>query len=189
MPQKGDVLINPVSKEKVIFRETRKSTDNELLKMEAFGLIEGFNETRHIHPDQQETHIVLEGVMGAEMAGKEYTLKANDTITFPPNVPHKFWNISGDDLHFITEFRPAYETEDFIETYIAIAQTGKVNKKGQPPFLQFFVILKRYPIAGYLAGPPLFLQKMIIGLLASIGRLFGYKGSVKYSETLGRVDN
>lgn len=180
MPKKGDVLINPVSREKVVFHETRASTDNEVLKMEAFGLIEGFNETRHIHPTQHETHTVLGGVMGVEMDGKEYTLRANESITFPPNIPHKFWNISGDDLHFITEFRPAFETEDFIETYIAIAQTGKVNKKGQPPFLQFFVILNRYPIAGYLAGPPVFLQKIIISILAFIGRLFGYKGSMKY---------
>lgn len=184
MPQKGDVLINPVSKEKVIFRETRESSNNEVLRMEAFGLIKGFNETRHIHPNQHETHIVLDGVMGVEMDGVESTLRANDTITFPPNVPHKFWNISGDDLHFITEFRPAYETEDFIETYIAVAQTGKVNEKGQPPFLQFFVILNKYPIAGYIAVAPIFLQKIIISILAFVGRLFGYKGSMKYDKKL-----
>lgn len=182
MPEKGDVLINPVSKERVVFLETRESTNNELLRMEAFGLIKGFNETRHIHPNQHETHRVLEGVMGVEMEGKEYTLRANDTITFPPNVPHKFWNISGDDLHFITEFRPAYETQDFIETYIANAQTGNVNEKGQPRFFHFFVMLNRYPIAGYLAGPPIWLQKAIISILAFIGRLFGYKGSMKYRK-------
>jgi mannose-6-phosphate isomerase-like protein (cupin superfamily) len=179
MPQKGDELVNPVSGERVVFLETRASSNNEVLRMEAFGLIKGFNETRHIHPNQHETHTVLGGVMGVEMDGREYTLRANDSITFPPNVPHKFWNISGDDLHFITEFRPAYETEDFIETYIANAQTGNVNEKGQPRFLHFFVILHHYPIAGYLAGVPVFLQKIVIALLAFIGRLFGYKGSMK----------
>lgn len=180
MPKPGAVFENPVSNETVIFLETRASTNNELLRMEAFGLANGFNRIDHIHPSQQERHEVLGGQMGVNLAGKELVLNPGESITFEKNVPHKFWNVSGEDLHFITEFRPAFDTEDFIESYFAASQTGKVNKKGQPPLLHFFVMLKCFPIAGYAADLPIFLQKTVINILAFIGRIFGYKGRLTY---------
>ncbi|NUO82421.1 cupin domain-containing protein [candidate division KSB1 bacterium] len=180
MPKQGAIFENPVSKEKVIFLETSASTNGALLRMEAFGLANGFNRIDHIHPSQQERHEVLAGQMGVTIAGKEYILNPHESITFEKNVPHKFWNVSGADLHFITEFRPAYDTEGFIETYFAAARTGKVNQKGQPPLLHFFVMLQRYPIAGYAADFPIFLQKALISVLACIGKIFGYKGSLTY---------
>jgi quercetin dioxygenase-like cupin family protein len=183
MPVKGEVLENPVTKERVTFLETSASSNNELLKMEAINLADGFNNINHIHPTQEETHHVISGTMGVEKDGKTYTLKDGDSISFPPMVPHKFWNAGKDGgkspIHFITEFRPAYDTEIFIETYIALARDGKSTKKGRPPILQFFVILHDHPIAGYAAKAPIWLQKIVISILAFIGRLFGYAGTYK----------
>lgn len=186
MAKPGDIFENPVSKEKVVFYETRESSNNAVLRMEAFGLTNDFSRIAHIHPSQQERHEVVAGLMGANVDGKEYVVHPSESITFEKSVPHKFWNMSGEDLRFVTEFRPAFETEDFIETYFAVAQTGKVTKKGQPPFLHFFVILQRYPIAGYHAKAPIFLQKIVINVLAFLGRLFGYKGSLKYPTEIAQ---
>ena len=175
MARKGDVLENPVTGERVIFLETRESSNNQLLRMEAFNLADGFNRVYHIHPTQEERHEVIEGIMGIKAGGKEHVLNPSEIFTFPNDVPHKFWNISGKDIHFLTEFRPAYDTEGFIETYFRIAQAGKANEKGQPPLFHFFVLLNHYPIAGYLAGVPISIQRVFISIMAFIGRLLGYK--------------
>ena len=179
MPKKGDVLENPITKERVIFLETSASTNNELLRMEAFNLADGYNKVYHLHPTQTERHEVISGMMGITMADVDYYLHPGESLLMPKNVPHKFWKASEEPIHFITEFRPAFDTEVFIETYIALARDGKSNSKGAPPLLQFFVILYEHPIAGYVANAPIWLQKAVIATMAFIGRLFGYVGSYK----------
>jgi quercetin dioxygenase-like cupin family protein len=177
MPKKGDVLENPITKERVVFLETSASTNNQLLRMEAFNLADGYNRTYHIHPTQTESHHLLGGSMGVTKDGTDIFLKPGESVTFEPNVPHKFWNASKDPIHFRTEFRPAFDTEVFIETYIALARDGKSNAKGAPHLLQFFVILHEHPIAGYVARAPIWLQKGVIAFMAFIGRMFGYTGT------------
>ena len=175
MLSKGDVMENPITKERVIFQETHSSTNGELLRMEVFNLTNGFNNIYHIHPTQVERHEIIDGIMGVKVNGEERILRTSESVTFEKNIPHKFWNVSGADIHFLTEFRPAYDTESFIETYFRISQAGKANKKGQPPPFHFFVLLNRYPIAGYFAGVPISLQKVLISIMAFVGRLLGYK--------------
>jgi quercetin dioxygenase-like cupin family protein len=182
MPNKGDTLENPVTSERVIFLETSASSGGTLLRMEVFNLANGFNKIVHIHPTQIERHEVLGGEMGVNIGGQERVLRAGESAVFNMNVPHMFWNISGPNLHFITEFRPAFNTEDFIESYIAVAKEGKSNAKGQPPLLLFFVMLREYPIAGYYAKAPIWLQKAAISVLAFIGRLIGYRGVHQYPD-------
>ena len=181
MVKKGEVIENPITKERVTFLDTNASTNNELLRMETFNLADGYNRVYHIHPSQVERHRVLGGSMGVTVAGKDMLLHAGDSVVFEKNVPHKFWN--GDTsatLHFITEFRPAFNTEGFIETYIALARDGKFADDGFPHLLQFFVMLSDFPIAGFAAGPPIWLQKLVIGIGALLGRMRGYVGTATY---------
>ena len=181
MPQKGDILENPITKEKVIFLETSASTNNELLRMEAFNLADGYNRVYHLHPSQVEQHHLIAGTMGVTVDGKDLILHPGESVTFEKNIPHKFWNADkSTTIHFITEFRPAYDTEVFIETYIALARAGKFKDDGFPYLLQFFVMLHAHPIAGYLARAPIWLQNAAIAIGAFFGRLCGYVGTVAY---------
>ncbi len=181
MPKKGDVLENPITRERVTFLETSASTNNELLRMETFNLADGYNRVYHFHPTQVERHEILGGRMGVTVAGKDSILNPGDSVVFERNVPHRFWNADkSTTIHFITEFRPAYDTEDFIETYIALARAGKFADDGFPYTLQFLTMLQAHPIAGYAAGAPKWFQRLIIGTGASLGRLAGYVGSARY---------
>ena len=50
---------------------------------------------------------------------------------------------------------------------------GICNKKGELSFLQIMVMSKEYDMV--IAGPPMFVQKIMRAVLSPIGRLLGYK--------------
>lgn len=149
--------------------------------MEAFHLADGYNRVYHVHPTQVERHEVLEGKMGVNVDGRELFLGPGESVVFEKGVPHKFWNADKSVvIHFVTEFRPAFDTEVFIETYIALARAGKFRNDGFPRRLQFFVMLHEHPIAGYIARVPIWIQKVVIAAGAFLGRIRGHVGTYAY---------
>ena len=181
MPKKGDVMLNPITGERVTFLETCESSNNALLRMEAFNLADGYNRVYHLHPTQEEQHHVLGGKMGVVVGGEQRLLGPGESVVFSPGAPHKFWNADKSaTIHFITEFRPAFDTEVFIETYIALARAGMFRDDGFPSLLQFFAMLQEHPIAGYVARAPIWLQKAVIGIGGFLGHRYGYQGTVAY---------
>jgi len=85
-----------------------------------------------------------------------------------------------------------FKSEAFFETLYALAQEGKVGTDGLPKnLLQKVVVGQALEPASYLATPPRWIQRPLFGLIAAIGRAFGYSGyypaqyiiaSVKYNE-------
>jgi hypothetical protein len=82
------------------------------------------------------------------------------------------------------EVRPALRFEAFFETFFGLAQDGKVNPKtGLPNPLQMAVMMREFRNELILARPPRLVQTLLFGLLASIGRLLGYKGQYPYPHS------
>ena len=66
--------------------------------------------------------------------------------------------------------------EEWFETFFGLQKDGKVNpKSGLPNPFQWAVISREYEDEIYLASPPLLVQRVRFGLLATIGKLLGYK--------------
>jgi hypothetical protein len=66
--------------------------------------------------------------------------------------------------------------EEWFETFFGLQKDGKINpKRGLPNPLQWAVISREYEDEIYLASPPLLVQRVRFGLLATIGKLLGYK--------------
>ena len=69
------------------------------------------------------------------------------------------------------------KSEAFFETLYALAQEGKTGADGLPKnLLQKVVVGQALEPASYSATPPLWIQRPLFGLLAAIGRAFGYSG-------------
>jgi quercetin dioxygenase-like cupin family protein/DNA-binding Xre family transcriptional regulator len=64
------------------------------------------NETAVTHPGE-EFYYVLEGVMAFEVEGKEYLVKAGDSIHFPSNIPHTAVNPLDEDVKVLCFVTPA----------------------------------------------------------------------------------
>jgi len=70
----GDVLENPTTGERIVFRKTAVETNGEALEYEILFTPRGFGAQEHHHPRQQERHEVLEGELGIVVAGRERRL-------------------------------------------------------------------------------------------------------------------
>ena len=175
MAKQGDVIENPATRERIIFRQTAQVTQGTLLQFDDVLQAGGIGPPEHIHPHQEEHFQVIKGSMGVRIGGQEQTLRAGESINIPAGVAHTWWNAGDDELHQITEFRPALKLETFFETFFGLARDGKCDKVGQPSFLQISVMVPEYDI--YLSRPPMLMQKVLFAVLGPVARLSGYRAS------------
>jgi quercetin dioxygenase-like cupin family protein len=176
MARSGDVVENPVTRERIIWRKVARDTGGELLQADLTVGAGGFAAAEHVHPKQEERFEVLEGTLQLRLNGNEKTMRAGEVAVVPAGRPHVWWNGGDDELHALFELRPALRTEIFFETFFGLAKDGKTNKKGLPNLLRIAVAMREYEDELHLARPPLIVQKALFWPLAMLGRLLGYRG-------------
>jgi quercetin dioxygenase-like cupin family protein len=179
----GDVIDNPVSGERVTFHQTAAETGGELLRWE-HALRPGARVPYdHIHSVQEERFEVIAGTAMVRIGKNMKVFTAGDTLVIPAGATHGLANHGEDELRVMTELREAMNTEVYFETVFGLARDGKVGKNGVPNLLRAAVIVRDLGEKGGVPGPPMFLQQAGMIVLASIGRLLGYKG--RYEEYSG----
>lgn len=184
MVKSGDVLKHPVTGEKIIFRKTAHDTGGELLQADLYLQPGAFVAAEHIHPLQEERFEVMAGTLRGRVAGKEFSTGPGETVVVPKGTSHVWWNSGDDELHVRVEVRPALKLERFFETFFGLAQDGKVNPKtGLPNPFQLALIMRAYHNELLLARVPQWVQTLLFGLLAPIGKLLGYKSEYPYRHS------
>jgi quercetin dioxygenase-like cupin family protein len=128
----GDILVNPVTKERMTFLKTAAETGGEYVLIELNAAPGGVVAAAHLHPSQTETFEVLRGTLGAKIGRKRVEASPGDVLVVEPRTAHKWWNGGEDELVFRCEIRPALQFEQLIETMFGLAADGKTNKKGMP---------------------------------------------------------
>lgn len=142
------------------------------------------NPDEHVHPHQREDIEVLVGEYAVEIDGTEHRLEAGEEITVPERTPHRHWNPSGEPVRVAHEHHPARDSAAHAQAMWALAQGGETDEKGMPNPLQFAVLEEAYPGVVYTAAVPIPVQKVLLAILAPIGRLLGYHADHS-SETEG----
>jgi quercetin dioxygenase-like cupin family protein len=171
----GDEIVNPRTGQRMIFRQTAGDTGGALLQIETFNP-RGPAEPEHVHPFQESNARVLAGALHFSVRGRVRVVRAGETIVIPANVPHYFWNEGEEVAQAIQELRPALRTEDFFETYFALARDGKLNEQGMPPsLLHLAVLTAAYWDVIRVTRPPVIVQRIFATLLAPLGRWRGYR--------------
>lgn len=176
MAHENKTIENPITGARIVFLKTARDTNGELLQMDYTMQPHGFVAAQHVHPLQEERFEVLAGT-ASFLSGTEPERKvsAGETLVVPAGTPHIWWNPGDEEAHLILEFRPALRTQTFFETLFGLAADGKCNKKGLPNPLQLAVIGREFDKEGYLARPPLPIQRALFGALAPLGKLLGYR--------------
>jgi len=182
MAKQGDVIENPVTGERIVFRQTSVDTSGELLQFELFLKPHGFVPVEHIHSRQEERPEVVSGSVRYRLGGKEDSLSAGEAAVLPSGIPHALWNDTDDEAHLIMEVRPALGVETALETLFGLARDGKTNNKGMPNPLHGALLGREYEL--FLAGPPIPMQRAGMAVLAPIARLLGYRA--RYRQYSGR---
>lgn len=182
MAIKGKSISNKRTGEKITWIETAADTNGERLVLIFEVAPKGELPVTHFHPNQTETFEILEGSIAFKIGEDEKTFSVGEKFTLPESVPHRWWNPSEtDNFKAIVTFQPALNTETFLEQFYGLSNDGKTKPDGTPNFLQLMAMVRKYQL--YIAGPPVFVQKLMSFVVGGIARIFGYKSYYpKYSE-------
>ncbi len=175
MIRAGDTIENPVTGERMVFRQTSRETNGEAVVIEVYLRPGGVVAATHVHPSQEERFQVLRGTVGFRLGRKKLVAGPGQRVTVPAGKAHKFWNAGDDTAHFVCEIRPALQFESLIETMYGLAADGKTNRKGMPNPLRLAVIANAHFDTVRLPFPPAFMQKAGLALGAPLGRVLGYQ--------------
>ncbi|WP_257350983.1 cupin domain-containing protein [Pseudalkalibacillus decolorationis] len=128
----------------------------------------------HWHPILTESFTVKEGKMRFKVDGKEELLGPGQHIKILPKQVHQFWNDSKDRLIAIHEIRPPGSHWNMFKLIHKLTEENRVNSKGVP-LNPLWLGIAWECIDGYIAGPPIFLQRTVFGGLARLARGIGYR--------------
>ena len=181
MGERSDVIEIPRTGEKLVFVKRPRDTNGELLEIEFFIRDFALAAARpHIHTDTEERVEVIAGTARMRRGRKEQSVGPGDTVVIPPGMVHYLRREGEESLHFRLSFRPPMKVETLFETLFGLHRDGKNFRHP----LQSVVMASEHHT--YLGGPPIWLQKPLIALLAAVGRLFGYRARYeKYSGPEG----
>jgi quercetin dioxygenase-like cupin family protein len=178
MPTKGQIITNPTNGDMYEFIETAKDTNGERVTMKAHIHSKGQLVPNHLHVYQDETFEVLSGSLTIWLNGNTKTLSAGDKMLLPKNTPHNHYNNGDIPVSYIQTVTPAFDFDYLIENLVGLAADGK-SKNGKYGLVQELVALKYLDSKTYLSDIPLGVQKILMNIIAPIGRLFGYRAIYK----------
>ncbi len=144
MAYAGQVLENPISGERIVFRKTSADTGGELLAFELFLAPDGSVPGAHVHPEQEERFEVMKGAMKFQKGLKSIVAREGDEVVVPSGTIHRFENAGDEAAHVLVEVRPALRMERLLETTTALAKEGRTNRKGLPKPLELALFVREF---------------------------------------------
>jgi quercetin dioxygenase-like cupin family protein len=182
MTHAGDVFENPATRESGRIITGGGDTDGRYMQSETRVRPGGGVSVAHRHPQLTERFEVLEGELTVKLDGETRVLTAGEQVTIPPGAAHHYANRSQADCAFRCEVWPAARFEAMVVTLFALGMEGRTNARGAPSPLQMAVILDEFGDVMELAGPPRWLQRIAIPLLARIGRARGLRPTYRHHD-------
>jgi quercetin dioxygenase-like cupin family protein len=128
----GQTLENPVTGERFTFIHTAASTDGELLAFDFALRPGGAVPIPHVHPIQTERFEVTAGRMRFRVGLRTVIAEAGDVVEVAPGVVHSFANAGDEEARLRVEVRPALAMEEMFAEVVALAQAGRMTRRGLP---------------------------------------------------------
>jgi len=176
MTRKGNTVEHPVTGERITFLETSAETNGEYATLELRVRPHGFVVAPHVHPQAVESFEIHSGTFTFMVDGEEREVREGEGATIPAGTAHAWWNSGDEEGIAKVEFRPGWKTEEFFESFFGLAQDGKVDPNtGLPSPLWLASIFHAYHDFGYIARPPLLVQRVIFGSLGLVAWLLGHR--------------
>jgi quercetin dioxygenase-like cupin family protein len=141
--QPGQTLENPVTGERFTFIHTAGTTDGELLAFDLALRPGGAVPIPHVHPIQTERFEVTAGRVRFRVGLRTVYAEPGDVVEIPPGVVHGFANREDEPAGIRVEVRPALAMEEMFAEVIAMAQAGKMTRRGLPRSLRDLATLAR----------------------------------------------
>ena len=168
----GQTLENPVTGERFTFTHTAATTDGELLAFDFALRPGGAVPIPHIHPVQTERFEVVSGQMRFRVGLRTVMAGPGDVVEVAPGVAHSFANTGDEEARLRVEVRPALAMEEMFAEVIAMAQAGRMTKRGLPRNpLDLAALARKYDQEAHAPLMTVGVQRMLLAPLLAPRRL------------------
>jgi mannose-6-phosphate isomerase-like protein (cupin superfamily) len=169
----GEVSENPVTGERVVVLTDPFEHPDRVLVGHLYVKPGGRVATAHHHPTLRERFHVLSGKVGFLIGAEEHVLGPGETAEVPPGTLHDWWQLGDEEAQVVVEVEPGIRFVQMVGTMFGLARDGKSDAKGLPKPLQLAVTASEFRDTVVIASPPPWLQRVVFGVLAPIGRARG----------------
>lgn len=183
----GHVFANPATRERAIMLTDPAVRSDRSLVGHLHVAPGGRVAAAHVHPESTERFHVVSGTVGFVIGGRERILGPGERAEVPPGVPHDWWQIGDEPAEVIVDMAPGDRFADMLTTVFGLVRDGKVDRRGLPPLLQLAVTAQAYRDAMVFASPPPWVQRILFGTLAPVGRLLGRRPVYERYRTSAEV--
>ncbi|WP_082233065.1 cupin domain-containing protein [Halobacillus massiliensis] len=166
-------LVHPDGR-KITFLDHGVDRDGEYLLLEHRVPCPKMLSGPHWHPLLTETFRIKEGELKIVVDKKEEILGSGDQLTVYPKQVHHFRNEEDSELIITHRIQPPRNNWKIFSLIHHLECNGKLSKKGIPKDPLWLGLAWEY-MDGYLSGPPLLLQKCVLGGLAKAAGKAGCK--------------
>lgn len=183
-----DVIENPARRERVTMLQTT-GDGFDVLRMRIEQEPTTAKPPLHVHPHAVERLTVEHGTLSYRLGGAGVrTAAAGEQVVVPAATAHTWWNDGPESLLMVAELEPGGRFETFLETIYGLTRDGK-TRNGRPHPLQAAVIFQEFHEDFMLAGPPRLLLRLLLPLLARLGRARGYRAVYPAYTSVGERAN
>ena len=168
----GQILVNPDSGERFVFHTTAAESHGKLLEFDLVVEPHGRVPGGHVHPGQQESFEVREGVMRFRKGLRTVTAGPGDLVVVEPGTYHRFANAGDEPAIVRVRVTPALRMEELFETVAALAAEGRTLPSGMPRPLDLALFMREFEqeVAAPVAPT---LVRAVMAPLAAIGERRG----------------
>lgn len=173
LPTEGRVIVNPISDEHIVIRESGARNGGTLLVFDLFLPPGAHVPARHVHPIQVEQFTVVAGRMRFRVGrfGRRRILAGpGETVRVPPGIAHWFGNAGPGVSHARVEVRPALRMEEMFELTEAIGRAGRTRGTKLPRLSDLAHVVLEYQREVAVPDVPAFLVRVLLAPLAWLGR-------------------
>jgi len=170
----GQIIHNPISGERIQFLRTAQDTDGELLEFELQLTPDGKVPGTHVHPEQEERFLVLEGTMAFKLGFKKLVAGPGETVTVPAGARHKFANGGDCTARVRVQVEPALDMEQLLETTAELAHEGNTLRSGMPKPLHLALFVQRFKREVRAPFPPAWIVAATMAPLRALARARGH---------------
>jgi quercetin dioxygenase-like cupin family protein len=167
----GQTLENPATGERFTFTHTAASTNGELLAFDFALRPGGAVPIPHVHPIQTERFEVVEGRMRFRVGRRTLLAGPGDVVEVAPGVMHSFANAGDEEARLRVEVRPALAMEAMFAEVVAMAQAGRMTRRGLPRNLfDLAALARRYDQEAHAPLLSVGVQRLLLAPLVFAGR-------------------
>jgi mannose-6-phosphate isomerase-like protein (cupin superfamily) len=190
----GDVIVNPVSGERIVIRTTAAETGGELLRWELNLAPGGRVPSAHAHPEQEERFTVIDGRLDFRLAGRPVSAGPGQTVAVPPGTVHSFANTGPVSARALVETRPALDMQALLETAAAMAQEQQAAARRGPRLLDLMLFMSDFAREVRAPYLPRALVRLVTRTLAGAARRLGSDARyrrlrARCADRAGRADH